>query len=274
MHDDSAPDWVDPLLQTVEEKTAEQQPIDAAVLRRIGLSHPQIGRWFGKRFDFSFDAYCRMRRLANEIGSTHYCSKPKSQPVVGRKPLFRHLLASKQINTTQPSKSSILLVNRILTPLGPMIAIVNESGICLLEFVDRRMLETNITRVAKRFGVQFRTGVNAHLTQLANELRMYFAGELTEFKVPLADEGTQFQTLVWQRLKQIQHGQTTTYSKIAADIDKPTAIRAVGRANGDNRLAILIPCHRLVGTDGALTGYGGGLDRKQWLIDHESKHPA
>ena len=273
LHDANPPEWLESLLQTVEANTAAQQPVDSAALRKIGLSKQQLGRWFAKRFDFSFDAYCRMRRMANQIGTT--CLRDGSSGFeAGRKKLFQQLLAEKRINVEmagKKDKTTPLLVNRVLTPLGPMLTIASEHGICLLEFVDRRMLETNIVRVAQRFCAQFRTGVNSHIVQLAAELKQYFAGKRTEFEVSLEDAGTEFQTLVWQRLKQIPAGKTSTYSQIAHDIERPKAVRAVGRANGDNRLSILIPCHRLISSDGSLTGYGGGLKRKQWLLDHESQ---
>ena len=272
LHGAAAPDWLSDLLRTVEANLAEQRPIDPTALRKIGLSKQQLGRWFAKRFDFSFDAYCRMRRLAHQIGTTCF-RKEVSENKAGRKKLFRQLLADNQVDIDAPSKNenaASLLVNRVFTPLGPMLTISSEQGICLLEFVDRRMLETNIVRVARRFNTQLRTGVNSHIVQLASELKQYFAGQRTEFTVPLEDGGTEFQNLVWQRLKQIPLGRTTTYSQIAGDLDRPQAVRAVGRANGDNRLSILIPCHRLVGFDGSLTGYGGGLERKQWLLDHEA----
>ena len=278
LHDAKAPDWLETLLQTVEANTTAQQPVDSAALRKIGLSKQQLGRWFAKRFDFSFDAYCRMRRMANQIGTTCF-RDGSSGKVAGRKKLFQQLLAKNRIDVdaAKRNKTAPLLVNRILTPLGPMLTIASENGICLLEFVDRRMLETNIVRVAQRFviqgtqGAQFRTGVNSHIAQLAAELKQYFAGKRTEFEVTLEDAGTEFQTLVWNRLKQIPLGKTSTYTQIARDIDRPKAVRAVGRANGDNRLSILIPCHRLISSNGSLTGYGGGLQRKQWLLDHESQ---
>ena len=272
MHDPAPPDWLSELLRTVEANLAEQRPIGPAALRKIGLSKQQLGRWFAKRFDFSFDAYCRMRRLAHEIGTACFRNEV-SENKAGRKKLFRQLLADNQIDIDASSKNekvASLLVNRVFTPLGPMLTIASEQGICLLEFVDRRMLETNILRVARRYGTQLRTGANPHIDQLANELKQYFAGQRTEFTVPLEDAGTEFQNLVWQRLKQIPFGETTTYSQIVGDLDRQQAVRAVGRANGDNRLSILIPCHRLVGSDGSLTGYGGGLERKQSLLDHET----
>jgi AraC family transcriptional regulator of adaptative response/methylated-DNA-[protein]-cysteine methyltransferase len=112
-------------------------------------------------------------------------------------------------------------------------------------------------------------GNNAHLDTIADELSRYFDGTLKRFTVPLAPFGTPFQLKVWRRLREIPYGRTVSYGELAAAVDRPAAQRAVGRANGDNRLAIVIPCHRVVRSDGNLCGYGGGLWRKKWLLEHE-----
>ncbi len=101
------------------------------------------------------------------------------------------------------------------------------------------------------------------------QLTAYFAGELTDFDLPLAPRGTDFQLRVWAALRTIPYGQTTSYGELAAQLGNPGASRAVGLANGRNPIAIIVPCHRVIGSDGGLTGYGGGLDRKRWLLDHE-----
>lgn len=109
------------------------------------------------------------------------------------------------------------------------------------------------------------------IRRTAEELDRYFKGELTEFSVPLAPRGTEFQKRVWDRLRQIPFGTTTTYGSIARDLGDPNATRAVGLANGRNPIPIIVPCHRVIGADGSLTGFGGGLPRKRWLLDHESR---
>jgi methylated-DNA-[protein]-cysteine S-methyltransferase len=105
--------------------------------------------------------------------------------------------------------------------------------------------------------------------EVAEQLRAYFAGDLTEFKVDLDVQGTEFQRRVWNQLLAIPYGRTTTYGRLAEEIGDPRAVRAVGLANGANPISIIIPCHRVVGANGSLTGYGGGLARKQWLLAHE-----
>jgi AraC family transcriptional regulator of adaptative response/methylated-DNA-[protein]-cysteine methyltransferase len=158
---------------------------------------------------------------------------------------------------------------RIATPLGPMVAAAVDEGVCLLEFGDRRMLSTQFLRLRQRLGCVFAPGRNEHLSRLEDELARYFAGTLTRFTVPLVSPGSDFQRAVWEELGRVPHGETRSYEAIARALGRPKAVRAVGRANGDNRIAILIPCHRVVRADGSLCGYGGGLWRKRWLLEHE-----
>jgi AraC family transcriptional regulator of adaptative response/methylated-DNA-[protein]-cysteine methyltransferase len=153
-----------------------------------------------------------------------------------------------------------------------MVAAATPQGICLLEFADRRMLETQFKRLEKRFHARLLPGPNEHLDRLRRELDQYFLGRLPEFKVPLVMAGTEFQIKVWRALQTIPYGQTRSYKQQAELIGQPKAVRAVGRANGDNRIAILIPCHRVIGENSQLIGYGGGLWRKRFLIDLEQKN--
>ena len=150
-----------------------------------------------------------------------------------------------------------------------MIAGAAEDGICLLEFSDRRMLETQLLRLKKWFEAELVPGSSPYFEPLNQQIQAYFKGELRKFDVPLSAPGTDFQKQVWQALLAIPYGETCSYKQMAAQIQRPTAVRAVARANGDNRLAILIPCHRVIGDNGHLTGYGGGLWRKQYLLELE-----
>jgi AraC family transcriptional regulator of adaptative response/methylated-DNA-[protein]-cysteine methyltransferase len=150
-----------------------------------------------------------------------------------------------------------------------MIAGATESGVCLLEFADRRMLETQLDRVRKWFNRTTVPGTNQHIDKLKVELDNYFTGSLKAFTVPLLVKGTDFQMLAWNQLLQIPYGQTISYEEQARAMGRAGAQRAVGKANGDNRIAIVIPCHRVVRRNGDLCGYGGGLWRKQFLLDLE-----
>jgi O-6-methylguanine DNA methyltransferase len=158
------------------------------------------------------------------------------------------------------------VVARIIsTPLGPMLAAASERGICLLEFVERRMLEKQLAIVERRIGT-IEVGDAPLLVELAAQLDEYFGGARTTFQVPIDAPGTPFLERVWAELRRIPTGQTRSYAEVARMVGAPTAARAVARANGMNRIAIVIPCHRVIGTDGALTGYAGGLVRKERLL--------
>ncbi len=155
------------------------------------------------------------------------------------------------------------------TPLGTMIACATENGICLFEFGDREMLATELKSVAKAFNATILAGESLHFKKLEQEVNEYFAGKLKDFTVPLVLQGSDFQKHVWQVLQNIPYGKTRSYKEQAIAIGKPEAIRAVANANGMNKIAIIIPCHRVIGTNGTLTGYGGGLWRKKYLLELE-----
>ena len=164
-----------------------------------------------------------------------------------------------------------LWADEIETPLGTMTLIVNpvSGGICALEFTtDRDLLRK---RLAPRFGpVAFVPA--ADLGSLASRIRAYFEGDMHALdRIPVDTSGTVFQEEVWAALRRLQPGETTTYGRLAAELGRPAAARAVGLANGQNPVAVVVPCHRVVGASGSLTGYAGGLDRKRWLLDHEAR---
>jgi AraC family transcriptional regulator of adaptative response/methylated-DNA-[protein]-cysteine methyltransferase len=160
----------------------------------------------------------------------------------------------------------------IETPLGEMAAAALREGICLLEFSDRMNLSTEFENIARIINTTVEQGSNKHLRMLKKQLKEYFKGKRKEFSLPLVTPGTEFQQTVWNTLRKIPYGTTISYLEQAKIINKPGAVRAVASANGSNHIAIIIPCHRVIGSDGNLIGYGGGLERKKWLIDHEKKH--
>jgi O-6-methylguanine DNA methyltransferase len=131
------------------------------------------------------------------------------------------------------------------------------------------MLATQLDRVRRTFECDTVTGTNRFSDQLQDELANYFNGSRDGFQTPLVTHGSPFQERVWQALREIPYGRTRSYAEQARMIESPNAVRAVARANGDNRIAIVIPCHRVIGADGKLTGYAGGLWRKRWLLRHE-----
>ena len=153
-----------------------------------------------------------------------------------------------------------ILYTLLSTPIGDVIVWGDGEGVSGLEFTDL-FRATDVRTRCKRDDAAFES--------VATQLAAYFAGELTTFDVPLAISGTPFQQRVWTALRAIPFGSTTTYGTLAAQLGVPRATRAVGAANGRNPISIIIPCHRLIGADGSLTGYGGGMHRKQWLLAHE-----
>lgn len=157
------------------------------------------------------------------------------------------------------------------TPLGAMTACATARGVCLLEFHDRRALSAELVFLGAHFGTDFPEAEHVALSALRSQLGQYFAGLRGAFDVPLDAPATPFQRRVWDALVALPCGATTSYLSLARTVGQPAATRAVARANGQNRIAVVIPCHRVIGSDGSLTGYGGKLWRKRWLIDHEAR---
>ena len=158
------------------------------------------------------------------------------------------------------------------TPLGEMTAAAIREGICFLGFSGTKELSHALHSLSEHYGMPSRKGSNWHTWTLKRQLKEYFRGRRKEFTVRLLTQGTEFQQSVWESLKKIPYGTTITYLEQAKILNNPDAFRAVANADGHNPVAIVIPCHRVIGSDGSLTGYAGGLEKKQWLIDHERKH--
>lgn len=167
-----------------------------------------------------------------------------------------------------------LSITKLNSPLGQMFAIAVEEGLCLLEFADSSKLQKEFNQLEKHLKSSIQSGNNRHLTELNNQLEEYFKGSRQEFSIPLITPGTNFQNKVWKELQNIPYGQTRSYKKQAITLGDKNAVRAVAGANGSNRISILIPCQRVIGNNGQLIGYGGGLWRKKWLIEHEGSLPT
>ena len=242
----------------------------------MGLDPSTIRRAFKRTFGMTFLDMARQRRLAHGFSALGQGKVIDAQLDAGFDSPAAFRAAFAKLTGASPSsfKSDALLrADHIQTPLGAMIAVCDKHALHLLEFADRKALPTELQRL--RRGTKGNVGVGrfAITDQVEHELGRYFAREDDNFTIPLALHGTPFTRDVWQTLRQIPAGETRSYSQIAAAIGAPQAIRAVARANGANQIALIIPCHRVIGADGALTGYGGGLWRKQHLIDLE-KHYA
>ncbi len=270
----ATPEWLEPLLDEVERDPARRWK--DADLRKMNLDPGRVRRWFQSNHGMTFHTYQRSRRLGLALGRIrHGDDLTQAAYEHGFESLSGFRDAFTRVFDETPGRShstTSIQITRILTPLGPMVAASTEEGICMLEFADRRMLETQVKRLKKYFGGEIVPGDSQHLEQLADELERYFEGELREFTVRLVYPGTDFQVACWEYLRKIPYGTTRSYADEASAVGKPHATRAVGSANGDNRIAIVIPCHRVVGSDGRLSGYGGGLWRKRFLLDHELKH--
>jgi AraC family transcriptional regulator, regulatory protein of adaptative response / methylated-DNA-[protein]-cysteine methyltransferase len=269
--DGRAPEWVEQLLDRVD--ASPDRRVRAAELRALGLSPERVRRHFQRSYGMTFDAYCRARRLGQaferlregaDLDTAAFDSGYESLSGF-REAFSRHFGAP----PGRGRKGACIRVAWVRTPLGPMIAGAAEEGLCLLEFTDRRMLERQLGILGRRFRLPLVPGESEHLARVKDELDEYFAGRRREFDVPLRVVGSAFQQKVWTALQGIPYGETRSYADIARAVRSPDAVRAVGQANGMNRIAIVIPCHRVVNADGRLGGYGGGLWRKQRLLAHE-----
>lgn len=247
-------------------------------LRDRGIDPVALRRWFKKHHGLTFQGYLRALRVGAAFGRiSHGESALDAGLDAGWDSASAFQEAFKKFTGASPGEArgkTLVTATRIASPLGPLLAAATDAGICLLEFVDRRMIETQLERVRRRYGMVPIPGTSPHFETLAREIDAYFRGELREFRVPLDVRGTDFQKRVWEMLRTIPYGVTRSYGEQARLIGMPTATRAVARANGDNRISIVIPCHRVVGADGTLTGYGGGLWRKRWLLELERSGAA
>lgn len=238
-----------------------------------GLEPHQVRRWFQKHHGITFHAYQRMLRISSafkkiqggsRVTETAFSSGFDSLSGFGE--TFKSILG---VAPSASHTQGVIDLKRIETKLGTMYACAVESGVCLLEFSDRKMLETEFKALAKHFNAVIVQGSNKHFNELEGQLDEYFNGNRQSFSIPLVTPGTQFQNEVWEHLKVIPYGKTTSYHHQAIAIGKPKAVRAVARVNGMNRISILIPCHRVIGANGSLTGYGGGVWRKKYLLELE-----
>ncbi|WP_308378570.1 bifunctional transcriptional activator/DNA repair enzyme AdaA [Parapedobacter tibetensis] len=241
-----------------------------------GIDPTKVRRWFMKNHGITFHAYQRMFRIntafkkiqtGESISSIAFDSGYES--LSGFTESFKNIFGV----SPQHSKSQrVIDLKRIETPLGTMYACAVKEGVCLLEFTDRKMLETELKTLAKKLNATIIQGDNEHFLVLEQQLIEYFEGRRKTFSVKLFTIGSDFQNAVWETLQSIPYGQTKSYKEQAISIGKPESVRAVANANGMNRIAILVPCHRVIGSNGNLTGYGGGIWRKQRLLEMEKSN--
>jgi len=270
------PRWVNQLLAAVESRPTDR--IRDGELRAMAIEPARARRYFNEHYGMTFQAYHRARRMGLALSRIREGGKLMNVAMdhgYRSNSAFRDAFEKTFGKTPGQGRDTECMAAKVVeSPLGPLLMAATADALCLLEFADRRALETQIKTLRSRFDCSIVPGRNKILEQAEGELKAYFAGELKEFRTPLSYPGTPFQEAVWRRLLEIPYGETIAYESLAADIGRVGAQRAVGTANGCNRIAILIPCHRVVNKGGKLGGYGGGLWRKQFLLDLEQSRGA
>jgi len=270
-----APEWAARLIGQVESDPSRR--VRDADLRAQGIEPAAARRYFQKTFGLTFQAYSRARRLGSafsairgggSIDDALFDTGWESHSG------FREAFAkAADAPPGAARKSPCIQLAWIETPLGPMAAAATERSLCLLEFTDRRMMEAQLENLKRLFRLPLFPGESPLFERLRTELAEYFAGKRRSFDLPLEYPGTDFQRRVWDALQRIPYGETRSYGELARELGAPGAMRAVGHANGLNRIGILIPCHRVINADGGLGGYGGGLWRKLRLLETEGVVP-
>jgi AraC family transcriptional regulator of adaptative response/methylated-DNA-[protein]-cysteine methyltransferase len=244
-------------------------------LLKIGIEPSTARRQFKSYYGMTFHEYHRSRRMGLALNGVRNGEDViDAQLNTGFESASGFWDAFKKVFGVPPGKAEqikSLYAKWIDTPLGAMIAFAGDKGIYLLEFVDRRGLENEIVLLRKRTKNVIVPGTNEHLEKLTAELKNYFEGNSLKFTVPVIVTGSDFEKKVWSLLQTIPPGETWSYIELAKKAGNSNASRAVGRANGRNCIAVIIPCHRVIRADGNLCGYGGGIWRKQWLLNHEKE---
>lgn len=160
----------------------------------------------------------------------------------------------------------------ISTPIGDMMAVSDDQKLFLLDFLDGKHLHKKLEEIKQRFSCEILQSEEPPLLSIAKELHHYFSGELKNFLTPLDIAGTHFQKNAWLALQKVPYGETISYKSQAYSVNMPKSARAIANANGQNKFAIVIPCHRIVLSNGSLGGYSGGVQKKSWLIAHEKQN--
>lgn len=241
---------------------------------RLGLDPSTVRRSFKRHYGVTFLDMARMTRIRHGAKTLESGDRViNAQIDAGFESGSGFRAAFARVLGVAPSKFSggeLLKADWFDTPLGAMIAVSDKRHLLLLEFFERKSLVTELKALQKGSNGSIGVGRFEPTEQINAEISAYFRGESARFETPLAPLGTTFSKSVWAKLREIPVGATQSYGDIAKQIGQPTATRAVARANGANPIAIVVPCHRVIGADGSLTGYGGGLWRKRWLIEHEA----
>lgn len=270
------PSLVERLHRAVETGTERLTEKD---LIALGIEPATARRQFKAYHGMTFQAYQRARRLGQALRGVQ-----QGQSVImaqldqgynsgsGFRGAFARVFGRPPRSVGR--EQTCLLARRLNTPLGTMLALADDSGLRMLEFEDRRGLAQELVALKLQLHCAIVPGDHAILEETARQVARYFSGTSLNFDVPLAPVGSVFQRQVWEALRTIPPGQTRSYAALAKQLGRAGAARAVGRANGTNMLALVIPCHRVIRGDGTLCGYAGGVWRKQRLLEHERKFMA
>src|SRR6266513_3027905 len=244
-------------------------------LAALSIDPSTARRQFKRQYGMTFQAYHRARRMGlalREVRKGGRVDEIQNGSGFGSASGFRDAFARIFGDTPTAAKNQGgLFAERIETPLGAMLALADDEGLRLLEFVDRRAMERELSILRHRLRTNVVPGEHRHLDAVRSALADYFSGKNLRFNVPLAPVGSPFQLRAWELLRSIPTGETRSYSWMAKKLGDVEMRRAVGRATGENMICIIIPCHRVIRADGSLCGYGGGLWRKKWLLDHEKR---
>jgi len=268
---DEMPEYIQKLLTGLSENPMLK--LKDSDLEKQGLEPATIRRWFLKNHGMTFHAFQRMFKINSAFKKLQQGENVLDAALEsGYESLSGFSESFKNIVGVSPKKSKmekIIDLKRIETPLGTMICCADDNGICMLEFADRKSLSREMEEISRYFDAHIIQGENQHFATLEKELSEYFERKRKEFTVPLSPVGTDFQKKVWEILTTIPYGSTRSYQEQANILGNPKSLRAVANANGLNKISILIPCHRVIGSNGKLTGYGGGIWRKQKLLELE-----
>lgn len=264
----SHPAWVKDLLSRVESR--EGARLKDFELLQDGIDPARARRYFQEHFGMTFQAYSRTRRLSGALSQLRLgfdldntAADAGFESLSGFRDAFAKVFGEP---AGKADRAQAIHLGWVETPVGPMVAGSRDGNLIFLEFTTRRMMEAQIETLRKRFKAAFLPEDDAIIKQTRRELDEYFASKRRDFSIPLKYPGTPFEERVWGALLKIPYGETRSYEDLAMITGSKGAVRAVGSANGRNRIAIVIPCHRVVNKSGALGGYGGGLWRKQALL--------
>ncbi len=240
---------------------------------RINITSSYARRQFKKYFNMTFVQYTRALRLSDGLSVIQKGSRvidAQLEASYASDSGFRDAFKNTFGHSLDKGKNTTKLYSKIIsTKIGNMIAISTETHLLILEFINRKGLENEIKKLLNTLNAIVIPETTDILEQTETELLAYFEGKLCEFTVPLKLLGSDFTKSVWHELVKIKYGEQSTYERIAKNLNTPNKIQAIRRANGLNQISIMIPCHRIINADGSLSGYGGGIERKKWLLNHE-----